>query len=538
MRFGSTAIADAVGAVAAHAVKVGDFVLRKGSRITLADVAALRQAGVHEVVVARLDAGDLDEDAAARRIAEACTGAGVTTATAFTGRCNLHAAASGVVEFDPAMVDAFNLVDESLTLATLAPYCPVAEGDLVATVKIIPFAVPEMVLETALRRARPVVRVAPFRRSRVALVSTLLPGVLDKVVEKTLRVTRERLARFGAAIVEDCRVAHDPAALQPAIEAVAARGADTIIIFGASAISDRNDVVPQALERAGGQIERLGMPVDPGNLLMLGRLGDRPVIGAPGCARSPKENGFDRVLARLLADLPLRSDDIARMGVGGLVPEIVTRPQPREAAPETPLAPIAAIILAAGRGTRMGGANKLTEPVGGRAVVRRVAEAALAAGAHPVLVVTGHQGDKVRVALDGLKVTFVDNPDYARGLATSLGVGIRAVPPDCQGAMVMLGDMPLVDSSLVKRLMAAFAPAEGRLVAVPVVDGRRGNPVLWSRRFFPELAALEGDMGARAVLATYPEAVVEVEASGAGPTLDVDTPEALAEARAMVRAAG
>ncbi|WP_127090006.1 NTP transferase domain-containing protein [Aquabacter cavernae] len=534
MRFGSIPVEDAVGAIAAHAVKVDGLVLRKGSRITFADMDALKLAGVRDVVVARLDPGDLEEDAAARHVAEACAGEGVTAATAFTGRCNLYAAFGGVVDFDPALVDAFNLVDESLTLATLTPYCPVATGDLVGTVKVIPFAVPGALLETALGRARPVVRIAPFRRARVAVISTLLPGLQDKVIEKTLRVTADRLARFEARILEESRVPHEAEPLRAAIAGAAERGAQAIIVFGASAISDRSDVVPEALEAAGGRIERLGMPVDPGNLLMLGWLGDLPVIGAPGCARSPKENGFDHVLARLLADLPLGSADIARMGVGGLVAEIVTRPQPRETAPEAPQAPIAAVILAAGRGTRMGAANKLTEPVGGRAVVRCVAEAALAAGARPVLVVTGHEGMQVRRALNGLPVTFVDNPAYAEGLATSLGAGIRAVPPDCQGALVMLGDMPLVDAPLVKRLMAAFAPTEGRLVAVPVVEGRRGNPVLWSRRFFPALAALEGDMGARAVLAAHSEAVVEVEASGPGPTLDVDTPAALAEARAFL----
>lgn len=538
MRFGRTPVEEAAGAIAAHAVKAGGVVLRKGSRITLSDVAALKQAGVREVVVARLDPGDLDEDAAARRIAECCAGEGVEAAPGFTGRCNLHATRSGLVVVDPAMVDAFNLVDESLTLATLAPYRPVAAGDLVATVKIIPFAVPGGLLETALGLARPLVRVAPFLRSRVAVISTLLPGLADKVVEKTLRVTGDRLARLGARVAEESRVPHEAEALRAAIRGTVERGAQAVIVFGASAISDRSDVIPHALDLAGGRVERLGMPVDPGNLLMLGWLGDVPVIGAPGCARSPKENGFDHVLARLLADLPLTSADIARMGVGGLIAEIVTRPQPREAEPETRSAPVAAVVLAAGRGTRMPGANKLLEPVGGVPVVRRVTEAAIAAGAEPVLVVTGHDKGRVEAALDGLPVTVVDNPSYADGLSTSLAAGIGAVPPDCQGAVVMLGDMPLVDAALVRRLMAAFAPAEGRLVAVPVVEGRRGNPVLWSRRFFPALAALEGDVGARSILAAHSEAVVEVESTGPGATLDVDTSDALAEARAAVRTGG
>lgn len=538
MKFGPVPVEEAVGAIAAHAVKAPGLSVRKGSRLTRADVAAMIQAGIAEVVVARLDPGDLDEDAAARRVADVCAGEGITPARGATGRCNLHAAQAGVLEFDPAGVDAFNLIHESLTLATLPPYRAVTTGELVATVKVIPFAVPSFLLDTALRRAGPVMRIAPFRRARVALLSTLLPGLAEKVVEKTERVTRERLARFDAHLSHALRMPHEVEALSSEILRSVKEGAEAVIIFGASAIADREDVIPLALERAGGRVERLGMPVDPGNLLMLGRLGDVPVLGAPGCARSPKENGFDLVLPRLLADLPLRAVDIARMGVGGLIGEIVTRPQPREQDREAKTAPIAAVVLAAGRGTRMPGANKLLETVGETAVVRRVAEAALAGGASPVLVVTGHEKERVAAALTGLPVQVVENAAYADGLSTSLAVGIRAVPPECEGALVLLGDMPLVDGALVRGLIAAFVPEEGRLIVVPVAEGRRGNPVLWARRFFSALQSLEGDMGARALLAAHPEAVFDLETSGAAATLDVDTPEALARARAAVRAAG
>ncbi len=533
MRFGPVPLAQALGAIAGHSVRAGDLVLRKGTLIGAEELAALERAGIRELTVARLDDGDMSENEAAARIAAVCAGDGIQPAPAFTGRANLHAMHAGVVELDPAAVDAFNGVDEALTFATLPAFRPVGAGDLVATVKIIPYAVPGFLVEAALRRAQPLVRIAPFRRREVALISTLLPGLAEKVVEKTVRVMGARLARFDARIAQDVRVPHEEDALRAAILSAVRVGAEAVMVFGASAIADRRDVIPAALEAAGGRVERLGMPVDPGNLLMLGRLGDVPVIGAPGCARSPKENGLDFVLARLLANLPVRAADIARMGAGGLIGEIVTRPQPREEPPEPAPAPIAALVLAAGRGTRMGGPNKLLEPVGGRAVVRRVAEAALAGGARPVIVVTGHDGARVRAALDALDVVFVDNPDYAAGLSTSLAAGIRAVPDEAQGAVVLLGDMPLVESALVRRLMATFAPEEGRLIVVPVAEGRRGNPVLWSRRFFAALAAIEGDVGARAVLAAHPEAVAEVEVHGPGPLLDVDTPDALASARAF-----
>ncbi|TCT04647.1 NTP transferase domain-containing protein [Aquabacter spiritensis] len=536
MRFGPVPLAQACGAIAAHSVKTNGVVVRKGTRLGAEELDALAAAGAQDVTVALFEPGDVDEDAAAFRLAAACSGSGTRVAAPFTGRANLHATAAGVLMVDAGAVDAFNLVDEAITLATLPAFRPVAVGDLVATVKIIPYAVPEMLLAHAAARAAGLVRVQPFRRTKIAVVSTRLSGLAEKVVEKTIRVTGERLARLGGHVASDVRIPHEGRALEAALRAARDEGADLILVFGASAIADRRDVIPAALEAVGGRVERLGMPVDPGNLLMLGFFGDLPVIGAPGCARSPKENGFDFILARLLADIPVTSGDIARMGSGGLIGEIVTRPQPREEEPAPakilPEPQIAAVVLAAGRGTRMGGPNKLLAEIGGRPVVRRVAEAALASRAEPVIVVTGHEGAEVVRALGGLDVIPIANPNYAQGLATSLAAGIAAVPEGAAGALVMLGDMPLLEAETIDRLIAAFSPVEGRLIVVPVAGGRRGNPVLWSRRFFAALSALEGDIGARALIAAHAEAVFEVEVAGEGTHLDVDTPAALAAARA------
>ena len=234
---------------------------------------------------------------------------------------------------------------------------------------------------------------------------------------------------------------------------------------------------------------------------------------------------------RLLAGLPIRRSDITGLGVGGLLMEIVTRPQPRaEPAPEKGHR-IAGLVLAAGRSTRMGGPNKLLEEINGRALVRIAAEQVLASGARPVIVVTGHQRERVERALAGLAVTFVHNPDFAGGLSTSLKAGIAAVPAEADGAIVCLGDMPQVSAKLIDRLIAAFDPERGVLVVIPTIDGKRGNPVLWSRRFFNDLMALEGDVGARHLIGGYAEAVAEVPVEDAAVLIDVDTPEALLAAR-------
>jgi molybdenum cofactor cytidylyltransferase len=185
------------------------------------------------------------------------------------------------------------------------------------------------------------------------------------------------------------------------------------------------------------------------------------------------------------------------------------------------------LVLAAGRSSRMGGANKLLETIAGRPLVRVVVEAALASQARPAIVVTGHQRERVEAALAGLPVTFVHNPSFADGLGTSLRAGVAVLPADVDGVIVCLGDMPQVDASLIDRLVSAFDPDKGALVVVPTIGGQRGNPVVWSRRFFPDLMAVEGDVGARHLIGRYTEAVTEVPLNGKAALTDIDTPEAL-----------
>jgi molybdenum cofactor cytidylyltransferase len=537
MKFGAVPVAEAAGGVAVHSIRQGGLVLKKGTVIGANEIAALKAAGIGEIVVARIEPGDVSEDTAAAEIAAAAAGEGARVDRAFTGRANLFAEHAGVLVVDKDAIDHLNNVDESITFATLPAYKPVVAGEMIATVKIIPFAVAAGQRDAALAvatAARPLIRIAPYRIRKVGVVSTLLPGLAPKVIEKTLKVTEERLAPAGAVIVAERRVPHEHKALAKAIDEVLGAGAEIAIVFGASAIADRRDVIPAAVEAIGGHIEHFGMPVDPGNLLLVARAHGRPVLGAPGCARSPKENGFDWILMRLLAGIDVPRAAITGMGVGGLLMEIVTRPQPREEPSAAGGRRIAAVVLAAGRSTRMGGPNKLLERLGGRPLARIAAEEALASRASEVIVVTGHQRREVEKALAGLPVRIVHNPDFAEGLGTSLKAGIMAVPADADGAIVCLGDMPQVDASLIDRLIGAFDPERGALVVVPTFQGKRGNPVLWARRFFPDLMTIEGDVGARHLIGRYGEAAVEIPVDGKGAFVDVDTPQALVALKAEI----
>jgi molybdenum cofactor cytidylyltransferase len=535
MKFGAVPPAEAVGAVAVHSIRTEGLVLKKGTVIGPREAAALVRAGIFELVVARIEPGDVAEDVAAGDIAATVAGPGVRVNAAFTGRANLFAEQAGVLVVDRQATDCLNRVDPAITFATLAAFTPVIPGQMVATVKIIPFAVSAPARDAAVAiaaRARPLVRVAPYRVRRIGVVSTLLPGLADKVIDKTLKITLGRIAPAGASIISERRVAHETQALAAALDATLASGAELVIVFGASAIADRRDVIPSAVETVGGEIEHFGMPVDPGNLLLVGDIRGRPVLGAPGCARSPKENGFDWVLTRLLAGLNVTRDDITGMGVGGLLMEIVTRPQPRATEQPRRGRRTAAIMLAAGRSTRMGGPNKLLATIAGKPLVRIAVEQALASRAAPVIVVTGHERGRVEAALSDLNVQLVHNPDYALGLSSSLKTGLGAMRDDVDSAIVCLGDMPQVTTALIDQLIATFDPQRNALVVVPTIAGKRGNPVVWSRQFFPDLMRLDGDVGARHLIGANADVVAEVPMEDAGALIDVDTPEALVAVRA------
>jgi molybdenum cofactor cytidylyltransferase len=529
MKFGKVPLAQALDAVLGHTLRAGERVLKKGRVLSEDDLRALASAGLAEVTCARLDAGDVLEGEAAAAIARALASEHIAAAEPATGRCNLFARTRGLVEIDRAGVDELNAVDEAVTLATLAPSAVVEPDQLVATVKIIPFAVSARVFERCLGLAkRPLLRLLPFAAARAGLVLTRLFGTVESVLDRAAQNQRIRLERFGSTLAEERRCAHDETEVAQHIADLLAAGCSPILVLGASAIADRADVVPAAILRAGGVIDHFGMPVDPGNLLLLGHRGAVPIVGVPGCARSLAESGFDWVLARLLCGHMPGPRELMAMGVGGLLTEPPSRPQPRVGSAAAAHAPkVAAVVLAAGRSQRMADRNKLLAPLGGKPIVAHVVESALASRARPVVVVTGHQTPEVRAALEGHDVRFVHNPDFATGMASSLRAGISALGREVDGALICLGDMPLVGAHHLNAVVDAFDPAGDETICVPTWQRKRGNPVLWSRRHFDELGALSGDVGARGLLDRHAEHIRYVPMPDDGVTLDADTEEAL-----------
>lgn len=577
MIFDEFPLAEAEGVLLAHSLRTPARRFKKGRRLDAADLAALAAAGVAKVSGARLEADEVDEVRAAAEIAALLAAADplLEARSTPTGRCNLHASERGLLLVEPALVDCLNRVDEGITVATLPQHTAVRSGQVVATVKIIPFGVRRASIEAcrqivaaagplAAAAANPPgggaapplsataalpLKLAPFRPCRAALIMSTHPGMSDNILETTLAATRHRLAVIGARLALVLRCAHERGAIEAMLRQARAAGCDLVLVSGATIAKDRRDIAPAALVAAGGAVEHFGMPTEPGNMLVLGRIEEVPVILLPGCGRSRRLNGLDWVLQRLLAGLPVGREQIVRLGVGGLIrnpilaagapldetdaaageengaDEPAGAPAAESTSAEGPR--VAALVLAAGRSTRMGAENKLLMPVDGVPMALRAVMAARASRATSVTVVLGHEAGAVEAALAGSGAGFARNPDPARGMSSSLRAGITALADDIDAVVVLLGDMPRITAAHVDRLIEAFDPAQPAII-VPEHQGRRGNPVLWPRAFFAEMCALEGDQGARGLIERYPERVVRVAVDDEAIFIDVDRPADLA----------
>lgn len=536
MKFGEVAVTDAEGAILAHSLRLEDGVLRKGRILDRDDIALLASVGVASVVAARLEEGDLNENQAALKIADALQNEGLTAFGGNAGRANLRADAAGIALIDADTIHRLNAIDEAITISTLRPFDTVANGHVAATVKIITFGVSGETVDRCVETARsgsPPIRLAPYGTPKIGFIQTLLPGLKKSLLAKATTATAKRLSEMGLCIADERRCAHDETAIAENLAALAEAGCDIVLVLGASAIVDRRDTVPSAVLAAGGQLDHLGLPVDPGNLLLFAGIGKMRVLGIPGSARSPRLHGFDWVLQRLVAGLDVTPEDLTRMGVGGMLKEMPGRPVSREQEEldnmSDDIGPaIGSVLLAAGQSRRMGRANKMLVEVDGIPMVEHAARSLLASNASPVVVVLGHRPEQVQRALEGLDVRFVHNPEYAEGLSTSLRAGLAALPASCDGALVALGDMPGVQAEDIDMLIEEFDPAAGQSIIVPTHDGKRGNPVIWARRYFDEICSVSGDVGARHLIGANPDQVHEVRTDNPGVLIDLDTPEAVA----------
>ena len=522
MQFKSVPVAKAKGWTLAHSIAVGANRIAKNSKVTADIIARLQEANIEAIQAYRLETCDIDENTAAGAIANHIQGTGVKAAIAFNGRCNLHACSAGLLLVEDK-IDDLNAAAPSVGIATLHKYTPVQQGQLVATVKIIPFGIEQNQLKAVLKIDASL-KIKAYRPFTVALLSTGAP-----ITAKTAKVTKNRLESVlgSLKIMDTCR--HDVNSVTDKIREIATNGPDLLIVSGPSAISDHRDILPSAVKKAGGDVLHLGMPVDPGNLLMLGKLNAMTVIGMPGCAKSPSLNGFDWVLERYAAGLPLDAGTLQKMGIGGLLKEPVGRPEPR--APVTANAPTitAAIVLAAGKSSRSGDTHKLLALLDSKPVIEQSIIALRKAGLEQIHLVTGARAAEIETALDSQRIHFTHNADYDFGMGTSLAAGISSLPDSTEQCLISLGDMPFVQPSTIQTLQNAAVQISEADIFVPLFKGKRGNPVLWRKNQFEKLKQIKGDQGGRSIMRSQENLVCEVPVDDPGVLIDLDTPEALAQ---------
>ena len=532
MKFGEKPINECVGDLLVHSVKTPDGKLPKGTRLSKTHIEALRFIGAEFLLVASIEEDDVEENSAASMLSNAFLKNGFQLSVPATGRVNFIAEALSIVRLDVEKIKSLNEIDEAITFSTVMPDQLVTVGQMIATMKIIPYAVSKSSIDNALLviSNSDLVSCRTIVSRKFSLIQTSFEDTKPSIISATEDVTRTRLSQLESPLIDSQVTAHKASEVYEALLRGREHGAEAFLLCGASAIADRLDVLPEALRMVGGEVNHLGLPVDPGNLSMVGEWDGMLVLGMPGCARSPKLNGLDWLLQKALAGIKLDKSELSGMAVGGLLADIASRPLPRRLIHKNTEKnqKIAGILLAAGSSRRMGNENKLLLPIEtGLPMIRWIAQTYVDADIDKLFVVTGFQHKKISKALLGLDVEFVHNHVYQTGQASSVVRGIERLSEQYDCALIGLADMPFVTSDLINRLIKShklLSKPEVR-ITMPIIDGRRANPVIWGRAFFDELQAISGDEGGRQILSAYLSAVNGVSWDKTEVTEDIDLPE-------------
>lgn len=526
MWFGELPVSECTGCILAHSQLIGTTRIPKGTVLDSVIIEQFRNSDHKVLTVARLHPNDIEENVAAEMLAAAFAGHNTYLEAAHTGRVNIYASCDGLLEYDKTSVIRSNSINAGITLSVIAPDQWVLAGRMIASAKIIPYAVSTDAIDEAVNAAAAMHIRSPVL-TRVALIQTALPSLKSKVLDKTEKVTRQRLGVRASNLMVQQRCAHQVDELSQALLSVSESRPDIILIVGASAICDQNDVIPAAIEKLGGQVKRVGLPVDPGNLLMLAEHNGVPVLGLPGCARSIKHNGFDLLLDRIVCNVEITDVWLSSLCIGGLLGEAHDRPQPRVTVTANSKAEsnVAALVLAAGSSRRAGNTNKLLHTFNAKPMICSVIESVLKSNVSAGLVVTGHQSDRVTQAIKSHNIPVCHCPRHSQGMAHTIATGLSHLQK-FNAVIVCLGDMPHITERVLNQIVASQDCPDDKIV-VPVFQGVRGNPVMIGRTFFDSLLQHEGDSGARFLIKQYPEKVVELELDDESVLKDYDTAESL-----------
>ena len=517
MYFGEILIEKSIGNILGHTLNLDGKKLSKGKKITSQDVKALKANGYKSIICAKSNINDIHEDKIAKNIGKLFINNTVISEDPYTGRVNLLASKSGLLNIDEKLIEKFNSTSEDVTIATLKNYSKVNKGDMIATIKIIPFYVSSKVLNKIKKLLlKKSLLIHTFLRKKVGLILTHSKNENNKLNNISIKRISERLTKLNSSLTKVITCKHESNIIAENIKIFKNQKINLVLILGASAIVDIRDKIPKAILLSHGKIIRFGMPVDPGNLLLIGKIKNIPIIGLPGCARSPSLNGFDWVLERIIADINLSNKDIYQMGVGGLLKTIKNNKLNNK------VYKVANIILAAGQSKRMKEINKLLININNKIMIKNIIDNAIKSNATDNIIVLGHENEKVEKII-GNNIIVSINPNYKKGLSTSLKNGISALPEDCDAAIIILGDMPKISFNLINSLIKKFDPENNINIVTPSYQGKRGNPILIGRKFFPDILNLKGDVGAKSIISNHENELFDIPQKDSSALIDIDT---------------
>ena len=522
---------ESLGSVIAQTYNLPGKTISKGTFVTSEIVDYFKEGEVQNMICAVPDNGDIHEDEAANIISNAIDRSHIYIESASTGRVNFKSRSLCLVRYKRDLIKKVNLVDESIAFSIVEHNQLLAKNDLIATLKIIPFFTQKKYVDQVISilDKNELFKTHSLNKKEVSLIQTSFEWQKKSMFKATSNVTRNRLEALDCSLNEEKLIRHDYKVLCSEIRSSIKSGIDILLISGASAITDRSDYIPKAILSEGGEIIQYGLAVDPGNLLLVGKIGKTTIIGMPGCARSPKLNGFDWVLQLLMADIPVVKEELAEMGAGGLLMEIASRPLPRALAKNVNKQEkkIMGVILAAGNSTRMGKDNKLLRNIGDAPLIRNLAIEILKSDLDSCSIVLGYQSDKVADVIKDLNVNLILNPLWKEGQASSLRAAINTLDSTYSDLLIMLGDLPGIKSSHINSIIEEHLLTDNRKskITIPSFKGQKGNPVIWGRSFFHDLSNLEGDVGGRTLFSEHPAAINILEMNDPWVVKDADTPE-------------
>ena len=525
MYFGQVKVNECVNSILAHTVTIDGKKFLKGRIISKEDQEYFVKNNLEYLICAKLAKKDIHEDNAANILAKMFNNNTLALEKAFTGRANILANESGLLVINEEKIRKFNKISNSITIATLQNNCIVHKGEMIATIKIIPFSIMEKSIKTIEKiNLKKSIQVQTYKAKKCALLLTHFNQENIKLNNISQKRIKERLDPLNCSIniIKTCE--HNSNDITKNIKKFAEKDIDLILILGSSAIVDIRDKIPEAIVNSGGKIIRFGMPVDPGNLLLLGKIKNTPIIGLPGCARSPTLNGFDWVLERLLSGNAISNNDISDMGVGGLLKTINKR---KTSLTKDIKYKITNIILAAGQSKRMLNDNKLLIKINKKTMLATMITKSLNSSADNTVLVLGYQSDVIQEIIQDKNITTIVNKDFTKGLSSSLQCGISALPDDCDAAVIILADMPGITSTIIDNMINSFNPKKNNSIIIPTFNKKRGNPILLDRKFFPDILRVTGDKGAKDIIKNNKNSILEVPQKNSSVLNDIDTKEDL-----------